>query len=90
MIDQALGRPTTALDEDCSGQDGAGSAVGFPSLRLEEQMMAAFMRANADGRADVAEHLLRALEAFCSGGPPASPSRAHPVFSPGIVPKRWN
>lgn len=90
MIDQALGRTTNPLDEDRSGQDSAGCAVGFPSLRLEEQMMAAFMRANADGRADVAEHLLRALEAFCSSGPPESPSGAHLVFSPDIVAERLN
>lgn len=90
MIDPALGRPNNPLDEARPVQDGAGCPVGSPSLRLEEQMMAAFMRANADGRADVAEHLLRALEAFCSSGPPESPSGVHAVFSPDIAAKRRN
>jgi hypothetical protein len=40
---------------------------------LEEQILAAFRRALAEGRADAAEHLLRALEVLCSDAESDSP-----------------
>jgi hypothetical protein len=40
---------------------------------LEEQILAALRRALADGRTNVAEHLLEALEALCSDADPDSP-----------------
>lgn len=40
---------------------------------LEDLVLAAFMRAEAEGRRDVAGHLLLALEALCPGPEPDSP-----------------
>ncbi|WP_149536711.1 hypothetical protein [Siccirubricoccus phaeus] len=40
---------------------------------LEEQILAALERALAEGRSEVAEHLLRALEALCGDASPGTP-----------------
>ncbi|WP_149536698.1 hypothetical protein [Siccirubricoccus phaeus] len=43
-----------------------------PPESLEEQILAALERALAEGQAEAAEHLLRALEALCSDASPGS------------------
>jgi hypothetical protein len=47
----------------------------MPQPRLENLVLAAFRRAEAEGRGDAAEHLMRALEALCAG-PDAAPGSA--------------
>lgn len=41
----------------------------MPHSRLEDLILTAFIRAQAENRSDVAEYLLRALEALCPGVP---------------------
>ena len=41
-------------------------------VRLEDRILAALRHAMADGRLDVAEHLLRALEVLAPDGSPGS------------------
>lgn len=48
----------------------------MPYLRLEELMLAAFLRASAEGRSNVAEHLLQALEVVCGNMPAGVPGAA--------------
>ena len=45
----------------------------MPCRRLESRIVAAFKQALAEGRLDVAEHLLCALEALCPDARPDSP-----------------
>ncbi len=40
---------------------------------LEDEILAVLARATKEGRRDVVEHLLRALEALCSDPSPGSP-----------------
>ncbi len=62
-----------------------------PHLRLECQVLAAFMRAKAEGRPEVAEHLMRALEALCSGMAPGEPAaQAPPLVATDVAFTRWN
>jgi len=42
-------------------------------LSLEEQILAVLRRALAEGQAEAAEHLLRALEALCGDASPGTP-----------------
>lgn len=45
----------------------------MPRPNLEEQILAVLIRALKEGRAEAAEHLLRALEALCVEAVPGTP-----------------
>lgn len=55
--------------------------------RLKDALLSLFLRAEAEGRRDTAEHLMRALETLCAGpagaapGPPPAPG--WPDTAPG-------
>jgi hypothetical protein len=61
----------------------------MPRRRLEDQGLAALRQAMIDGRPDVAEHLLRALEALCPGAPLGLPAaEAYLLLAADEAPKR--
>lgn len=60
------------------------------SPSLEEQILAALKRALAEGRAEAAEHLLRALEALCGDASPGTLlANAYLTVAEGRASKRF-
>lgn len=64
---------TSGATASLPAADGADGETPTTNLRLEELVLAAFIRAGTDGRHEVAERLLRALEALCPNVTPSYP-----------------